>query len=120
MVSIRVPASLADALPGKAEVDHNSGNLVPSVEIDDFATARTVVGHSNGIGAAVPLQIESQLASGEFVLLNYQNPWIKPVYGLIFLKNRTLSPIAEVFMEKVIKLEWEADKKNKALLEKYQ
>jgi len=119
LVSIRVPAALADAIPGKASIDPASGHLVPAVEIDDITTARTVVSQSDGIGAAVPLQIESQLMSGELVLLNFQNPWIKPAYGFLLLENRAISPAAEVFMEKVIALERDADKKNKILLEKY-
>jgi DNA-binding transcriptional LysR family regulator len=119
LVSIRVPAGLADNIPGKSEIDQNKGHLVPSVEIDDISTAREVIRESNGLGAAVPLQIEPELKSGEFVLLNFQRPWIKPVYGFVFLKNRAVSPAAEVLVEKVIKLEQEADEKNKALLDKY-
>ena len=49
--------------------------------------------------------------SGELVLLNFQRPWIKPLYGFVFLKNRTVSPAAEVFIEKVIKFEQEAGEK---------
>jgi DNA-binding transcriptional LysR family regulator len=119
LVSIRVPAAFADAIPGKSDIDHSDGHLVPSVEIDDITTAITVVSESNGIGAAVPLQIEAQLKSGEFVLLNFQRPWIKPAYGFVFLKSRAVSPAAQVFMEKAIKLEREADEKNKALLDTY-
>ncbi len=119
LVSIRVPAGLADAIPGKSEIDRGSGHLVPSVEIDDITTARTIVSQSDGIGAAVPLQIESQLRSGDLVLLDFQRPWIKPVYGFISLKSRALSPAAEFFMEKVIRFEEEAEQKNKALLETY-
>jgi hypothetical protein len=78
-----------------------------------------VVSQSDGIGAAIPSQIESELAAGEFVLINYQNPWIAPVHGFIFLKNRTISPAAEVFMETVLKFEQVAEEKNKSLMEKY-
>lgn len=119
LVSIRVPAGLAKAIPGQSKIDDDSGHLVPSVEIDDFATARMVVSQSDGIGAAIPSQIESELESGELVLLNFQNPWIAPVHGFIFLKNRTISPAVEVFMETVIALEQVAEEKNKSLMEKY-
>jgi DNA-binding transcriptional LysR family regulator len=119
LVSIRVPAGLAEAIPGQSSIDVDSGHLVPSVEIDDFATARMVVSQSNGIGAAIPSQIESELESGELVLLNFQNPWIAPVHGFIFLKNRTISPAVEVFMETVLTFEQVAEEKNKSLMEKY-
>lgn len=119
LVSIRVPAGLAEAIPGQSSIDVDSGHLVPSVEIDDFATARMVVSQSNGIGAAIPSQIESELESGELILLNFQNPWISPVHGFIFLKNRTIGPAAEMFMEIVLTFEQLADEKNKSLMEKY-
>jgi DNA-binding transcriptional LysR family regulator len=119
LVSIRVPAGIAEAVPGKAEIDHESGHLVPSVEIDNFATARMAVAQSNGIGAAIPSQIESELESGDFVLLNFQNPWIAPVHGFIFLKNRAISPATEMFMETVLKFERMAETKNRLLMDKY-
>jgi DNA-binding transcriptional LysR family regulator len=119
LVSIRVPAGLAEAIPGKSDIDINSGHLVPSVEIDDFATARMVVSQSNGIGAAIPSQIESELESGELILLNFQNPWISPVHGFIFLKNRSISPAAKMFMGNVLKLERAAEEKNQSLMERY-
>ncbi|MFK7830159.1 MAG: hypothetical protein AB8B57_10305 [Congregibacter sp.] len=37
---------------------------VRSVDIDDVATARMIVSQSNGIGAAIPSQIKSELESG--------------------------------------------------------
>lgn len=119
LVSIRVPAGLADRVPGKADLDPESGHLVPAVEIDDFTTARAVVNNSNGIGAAVPLQIEAQLLSGEFVLLKFQRPWLMPPHGFILLKHRALSPAAEVFMENVTRLEKDARLRNTELTEKY-
>jgi DNA-binding transcriptional LysR family regulator len=119
LVSVRVPARIAGEVPGKAEIDHDSGHLVPSVDIDNFATARQVITQSNAIGAAIPLQIESELESGEFVLLNFQNPWIAPAHGFIFLKNRAISAATEIFMETVLKFEREADEKNKTLIDKH-
>jgi DNA-binding transcriptional LysR family regulator len=119
LITVRVPAQIADRVPGKASIDENSGHLVPSVEIDNFTTARELIAQSDGVGAAIPLQIESELKSGEFVLLNFQSPWIAPVHGFIFLKNRSMSSAAEIYMETVLKFEREADEKNKMLLDKY-
>lgn len=119
LVSIRVPSALADAIPGKAKIDSVTGDLVPAMEIDDFATARSVVSNSDGIGAAVPTQVQDQLVSGEFKLLKYQRPWLKPVFGFILLKNRAISAAAAVFMEEVITLEQEASRRNRVLMEEY-
>lgn len=119
LVSVRVPASIAEAVPGKAETDQDSGHLVPSVETDNFSTVRMAVAHSNGIGVAIPSQIESELESGDVVLLNFQNPWIAPAHGFIFLKNRAISPATEMFMDAVLKFESKTENKNKLLMDKY-
>lgn len=119
LVSIRVPGGLAAAVPGKAEIDPASGHLVPAVEIDDLSTARAVINSSNGIGAVIPLQIEAELLSGELVLLKVQRPWLMPAFGFMLLKDRAVSPAAEVFMDNVLKLENGARAKNKELLERY-
>lgn len=119
LVSIRVPSGLAGDVPGKADIDPDSGHLVPAVEIDDFATAKTVINNSDGIGAAIPLQIEAELLSGEFVLLKFQRPWIMPPHGFILLKHRAFSPAAEAFMANVTRLEKNAQRRNQELMEKF-
>lgn len=119
LVSIRVPSALADAIPGKAEIDSSSGHLIPAIEIDDFTTARTVISNSDGIGVAIPAQIQTQLRSGEFTLLQYQRPLVTPVFGFILLKNRAVSSAAEVFMGHVATLEEDASRTNRMLIEKY-
>lgn len=118
-VSIRVPGGIIDRVPGKSEIDISTGDIIPSVEIDDFTTARTIIANSDGIGAAIPVQIESQLKAGEFMLLNYPRPWLKPSFGFILLRNRSINPAAEVFMEHVIDIEKMISKKNRVLVSEY-
>ena len=119
LVSIRVPARMADSVPGKAELDQSNGFLVPAVEIDDFLTARAIIANSNGFGVAIPTQIESQLEAGEFTLLDYPSPWLNPPLGFIFLRNRTVSPAAEVFMDIVVDVEKKISKRSQMLIDKY-
>jgi DNA-binding transcriptional LysR family regulator len=119
LVSIRVPGELADEVPGKSQHNRGTGYLTPSVQIEDFATARQIIANSDGVGAAVPYQIESQLESGEFRLLDYQRPWLKPLHGFILLQNRSVSPAAEVFMENVIAIEKTISRINNNLIRKY-
>lgn len=119
LVSIRVPEALADKIPGKSCLEQNSGYLIPSVEIDDFVTARSIIANSDGFGAVIPVQIESELESGEFVLLDYGRPWLKPFFGFILLRNRTVSPVAEVYMNHVIDIEKNVSHRNKELIDTY-
>ena len=119
LVSIRVPKLLADAVPGKSRVDQSTGFLIPSIEIDDLGTARTIIANSNGFGPAVPSQIEQQLDSGEFVLLDFQKPWLKLAIGFIVLKNRTVSPAAEIYMQHVTRIENDLSIRHRNLIDRY-
>ena len=119
LVSIRIPGELADTIPGKSDIDYSTGHLIPSVEVDDLITAQSVVANSNGIGVAFPIQIASQLESGDFKLLGFKKPWLKPSYGFIFLRNRSISPAAEIFMKHVFEIEKDVQQKNQMLIEKY-
>ncbi len=119
LVSIRVPAELAPHVPGKGEVDESTGFLIPSTEIDDFTVARGIVATSDAIGVTTPIQIESQLAAGDFALLNYPRPWITPEYGFIYREGRSLSPAARKFIEVVCDTEADAMEKNQNLLDRY-
>jgi len=119
LVSIRVPRMLADAVPGKGRLDPQTGYLIPAVEVDDLGAARSLVASSNGFGPAVPIQIERQLESGEFVLLDFQDLRLKPMFGFIMLKNRMVSPAAEVYMQHVFEIEQDLPVRTQELIDKY-
>lgn len=119
LVSIRAPAEFADMIPGRSRVDGGSGLIVPSVEVDNFATVRAAVSASDSISAAVPLQIESELDAGKFALFDYQRPWLTPEHGFILLKGRSVSPAAEKYMEYVRTFEKEAESTNLRVMDKY-
>jgi DNA-binding transcriptional LysR family regulator len=119
LVSIRAPAELSGRIPGRLSIEQKTGMMSPAIEIDDFATARATVKASNSISAAVPLQIEQELEAGEFVLLDFQKPWIAPVHAFIRLRQRAISPAAEKYMELVRQYEQEATRTNQRLLDKF-
>jgi len=119
LVSIRVPGAYADVVPGSAKQVLRSGDLIPAVEIDDFASAQEVVRNSDALGAAIPLQIEAQLNSGELKLLDFPRPWLSPVHAFIRLKNRTLSPAAAAFMDRVLVLEEKAKDTNARVIDQH-
>ena len=51
--------------PGKGDLDADTGDLIPHVEVNDLATAHAIVRASDAFGVATPLQIEPWLRSGE-------------------------------------------------------
>ena len=119
LVSIRVPAAIAPVIPGQASIDPVSGVLIPSIEVDDMSTARSIISHCDGVGVAVPMQIEGALESGDFVLLDFPTDNLNPMFYFVTPKGRTISPAAEKFIRRVRSLDEEAEEKNQMIYARY-
>lgn len=105
LAMIRLPPRVADVFPGQGRIDASSGDMIPSVEVNDLDGARRIVLNSNCIGMAVPMQIADALKGGELVLLPYRASWMHLLYGFIWLRGRTLEPAAVAFMDEVREIE---------------
>ncbi len=117
LASIRVPPRGASLLPGRWQLDADTGDLVPQAEVNDLATAHAIVRASDAFGVATPLQIEPWLRSGELHVPPYRAPWLKLDYGFIYLKRRMLSPAADRFMAIVREIEADLAPRNRALID---
>ena len=89
----------------EVEVDPDTGDLLPTIEVDNLTSARLVVAGSNAFGMATPVQIADSLRSGEFRVLDFHRPWMELDYGFIYLRNRMLSPAAQAYMEIVRRID---------------
>jgi DNA-binding transcriptional LysR family regulator len=116
-VTVRLPPRAVDVFPGRTRLDRESGDLLPSIEVDDLASARAVVAISDAFGIAAPLQIEPWLRSGEFRMLRFDAPWLQLNYGFIYLGNRMLSPAATAYMAQVRQIEEELRQRNETFLQ---
>lgn len=119
LVSLRLPPRAEDLIYGRYSIDAKTGDVIPSIEINNINSARAIVSGSDAISIATPLQLEPWLASGELRVLPCGDTQLKLGYGFIFLRDRKLSPSAELYMRKVRTLEKHIMKKNKSLLETY-
>jgi DNA-binding transcriptional LysR family regulator len=115
-VAVRLPPRVAGLFPGRTSLDRKTGELLPSVEVDDLASARIVVANSDAFGVAAPLQIETWLRSGDFVALPFDAHWLQLNYGFIYLRNRMLSPATILFMQTVRRIEEMLHSRNEALV----
>jgi len=115
-VTPRLPPRAVGLFPGRTRLDRDTGDLLPSIEVDDLASARIVVANSDAFGVATPVQIEPWLRSGEFRVLAFDAPWLELNYGFIYLRNRMLSPAAEAYMQRVRRIEEEVGERNRALI----
>ncbi|MBE9548187.1 MAG: LysR family transcriptional regulator [Proteobacteria bacterium] len=119
LVSLRLPPRAKDLILGQHSIEAKSGDVIPSIEIDNISSARAIVSGCDAISIASPLQLEPWLASGEIQILPCGDTQLKLGYGFIFLRDRMLSPSTELYMQKVRTLETDLMQKNKLLLDRF-
>jgi DNA-binding transcriptional LysR family regulator len=112
----RLPPRAVGIFPGITRLDPETGDLQPTIEVDNLTSARMVISNSNAFGIATPVQIEPWLERGEFMVLPFSEPWMVLNYGFIYLHNRTLAPAARIYMDLIRQIEGEATVRNEALL----
>jgi DNA-binding transcriptional LysR family regulator len=110
------PPRAAKGLPGKSRLDQSTGYLIPSVEVDDLELACRIVEGCDAISWNTPTQLEPWLNKGSLKVLPYRRPWMKLSYGFVHLRQRMLSPAAELYMQLVRDIEKDLASRNQALM----
>jgi len=116
LASVNLPPRVLKLFPGITKVSKNTGDLVPSVEVNNLAMARSIVERSDAFGSATPIQIEPWLKSGRIGVLPYRRSWLKLSYGFIYLRHHQLSPAAIKFMELTRSIETRLADRNRELM----
>ncbi len=70
---------------------------------------RAIVIAGQGLSAALPSQLQRELAEGLCVILPVTLPWLTLNYGFITKRSRTLSPPTRVFMDLMREVERELE-----------
>jgi len=112
---IRVPPRGANRVPGKGFRDAGHGDQTPHIEVDDLSTARTIVMGSDVLSTATALQLEPWVRGGQLRVLPFRANWLRLNYGFITLRDRMLSPAAELFMRVVRQIEADVAVRNREL-----
>ena len=81
------------------------GPIATTIRVDTFRLLRDIVIHSEALGLATPSQTEPDERAGLITRLPLQLPWMHTQYGFVRLRDRTPSPAAIVFMEKLRQVE---------------
>jgi DNA-binding transcriptional LysR family regulator len=115
----RLPAHVDEYRPLDRLVDESTGDLLPYIEVNDSATARTVVAASDVLGAATPVQIEAAVRSGELCVLPFRAPWLATEMGFVRLRGRALSSAAANYLQIVRDMEPELTSRNRALADAF-
>ena len=112
---IRVPPRGANRVPGKGFRDTKLGDQTPHIEVDELASARNIVLRSDALSTATAVQLEPWLRSGQLRVLPFRANWLRLNYGFITLRDRMLSPAAELFMRLVRQIEADLAARNREL-----
>jgi DNA-binding transcriptional LysR family regulator len=108
LVSPRLPQRMAVHL-GKdaahARVDRETGDLTPSLMVDNFTVARNAVMAGDAVGLAPLVALEHDIRAREIALLPFTAPWLQLSYGLFYTRKRPLSRVAQLFMTQLRQVE---------------
>jgi DNA-binding transcriptional LysR family regulator len=100
--------------PGAGLIDRATGEFIPSMRVNTLHMAMEAVAVSDAFGIEPLSAIRSHAPSGQLVALDYRPAWMHTNYGIVYLKDRTLSPAAEAFMTELraVEAELEADEQS--------
>jgi len=108
LVTSRIPQRIAVHITKSmplAKLDRETGDLLPSLMLDSFAVAKASVLAGDAIGLAPLTAIETELRSGKVALIPFDAPWLHTSYGLFYLRKRSLSRAAQLFVTQLRQVE---------------
>jgi len=101
-IPLRLATHLLPATLGCAGAyDALTGDFVPAIEIDVPMQIVKFVENSNALALGNLSTFERELSAGEIAPLPVQDLALRTRYGFIYLKERSLPPAVEVFMNEV-------------------
>jgi len=104
----KLPGRLAEFLPAGQRfgvLSADRGQFVPRVCCENLYAVLRVVSQTDTVGATVRAFVEPEIAAGRMVALPYQAPWMCTNYGVVYLRNRTLSVASDAFRAAAVSAE---------------
>ncbi len=103
--STRIPRRVAAAFPRggtrAGRLDEFSGDFIPAVETDVPMQIARLVKDTDVIAFGAFSMVEDELRAGRLAYLPAPRIDLRASYGFIFLRNRSLSPAAQAYMQAV-------------------
>lgn len=101
----RVPPRIAAAFPRASvragRIDEFTGDFVPAVDLDVPMQLAQLVEGNDVLAFGGFTMVESDLESGRLAYVPTPQIELRGSYGFIFLRNRSLSPAAQAYMQAV-------------------
>jgi DNA-binding transcriptional LysR family regulator len=87
--------------------DSHTGDFTPAINVDSFAIARQIARQSDALFPGTLSMLAPDLEAGQLVRLPFQIPVMRASYSLMHLRDRTVSPAAQAFMDLLLAVEAE-------------
>lgn len=100
-------------------IDEASGKFFPAVTVASLCAAREIALACDAVLPISPTCTESELESGDLVIIDFTEPWMQVQYGFVSKKDRTHSPAMIEFMGTVRAVEQAAIEREAALIAAY-
>jgi len=97
-----------------ASNDAREGTATPHFRVETPYLARAIVRESDVISAALPVQLEEDVALGRLKILPLRLPWLRSGYGIMRLARRTPSPATSEFLQILREVEQEIEVRERA------
>ena len=87
--------------------DPHTGDFTPAIHVDSFAIARQIARQSDALFPGTLSMLAPDVEAGRLVRLAFAIPVMRTSYSLMHLRDRTVSPAAQAFMDLLLAIEAE-------------
>ena len=87
----------------RVEGDERSPQVIPQVEVN--AASRLIARHSDALAIGTFEMLRDDVKAGHLVLLPVDAPIMRSVHGIVRLRERSISPAAQVFIDVLHRVE---------------
>jgi DNA-binding transcriptional LysR family regulator len=97
----RLPPRILDPLLRQSPPLGAPLKAMPAIAVESLAMMKAVVASSDAVALLTLSAIASELAGRRLVALAHVEPWVHTQYGIVRLRQRSLSPTARIFLDHV-------------------
>jgi DNA-binding transcriptional LysR family regulator len=90
--------AVASGGSGAGRLDVTSGIFMPTVHVNSLSVGRQIARESDALFPATAEMLAPDVAAGSLVMLDFQVPAMKTMYGIITLADRSLAPATVEFV----------------------
>jgi DNA-binding transcriptional LysR family regulator len=87
--------------------DSRTGDFTPGILVNSLAMARQIARQSDALFLGTASMIAPEVKAGQLVRLAFRKRAMRTAYSLVYLRDRTVSPAAQAFMDLLLAIEAE-------------